>query len=99
LPFAWSHQLGKSSVSERMFGTRDRQGLPSPPMGDEEYLFQTKSRAFAKRLKRDPHWIAGKQHYVVTTVLEIVPTPDRHEPRWLVRGRPERHDDRCPIAQ
>jgi hypothetical protein len=75
------------------------QGLPSLPMDDEQYLFQTKSRAFAKRLKRDPHWIAGKHHYVVTTVLEMVPTPDRHEPRWLVRGRPERHDDRCPVAR
>jgi hypothetical protein len=69
------------------------------PIDDEQYLFQTKSPAFAKRLKRDPHWIAGKQHYVVTTVLELVPTPDREEARWLVRGRPERDDDRCPVAR
>jgi hypothetical protein len=66
---------------------------------DEQYLFQTKSRAFAKRLVRDRHWIAGKQHYVVTTVQEKAPTPDRDEPHWSVLGRPERDDDRCPVAE
>ena len=66
---------------------------------DKQYLFRTKSRAFANRLKRDPHWIAGKKHYVVTTVLYMPPTPDRAQPQWSVRGRPERDDDKCPVRR
>ena len=63
-------------------------------MADEQYLFRTKSRAFADRLKRDPHWVAGNQHYVVTTVLEM----GREEPQWSVSGRHERDDDKCSVA-
>jgi hypothetical protein len=66
---------------------------------DEQYVFRTKSRAFARRLLRERHWIAGKQHYVLTTVLEMARTPGREERQWSVRGRPERDDDRCPVAE
>jgi hypothetical protein len=66
---------------------------------DEHFLFQTKSRAFARRLMRDRHWIAGKQHYVVTAVLEMAPMPGREAPKWSVRGRLERDDDTCPVAE
>ena len=65
-------------------------------MNDDRYLFRTGNRALAKRLMRDRHWIAGKQHYVVT--VTTVPT-DREHPHWSVRGRVERDDDRCPVAE
>ena len=69
------------------------------PADDDQYLFRTTSRPFAERLMRDRHWIAGKQHYVVTTVLEMHPTRDRLEARWTVRGRSERDDEACPVGR
>jgi hypothetical protein len=67
-------------------------------MSEDEYLFRTTSRPFANRLMRDRHWIAGEQHYVVTTTV-LDPTPSRGELHWTVRGRPERDDDTCPVAE